>query len=118
MKFLKLLILLVIFSVPLSRAQSSTNNDQLFAQGMFDIQDSSDVVAVEADLRNHPNVAVVRLDAYSNRFFILTKDISALSEADLKSWFGEASEKLNCIQIGIHGVDLVRPFPFTDCPNN
>jgi len=96
-------------------AQTPTvNPDVFFAQGIFAIP-ANEIAQAELFVRSNPNVQVVRLDAYSNRFFILTKHMSAFTEADLRSWLGAYGDELTCIQIGIHGVDPVAPFPFTSC---
>jgi hypothetical protein len=117
---MKINLLLTILYVTIScscLAQASLSRDELFAQGMFEIDNPNEIQETEAIIRQHPNVAVVRLDTYSNRFFILTKNISNLSEADLRSWFGAHAADLDCIQIGLHGVDELNAFPFTNCSN-
>jgi hypothetical protein len=48
---------------------------------------------------------------------IITKDINQLSLETFKSWLGAFDSKSECIQIGLHGTDLVNPYPFVNCPN-
>lgn len=119
-KMKKTLIVLMLFIAGYNYAQSTAsqqNQTMLFAQGMFSIDDAQLIIDQENDLRNHPNVQVVRLDKYSNRFFILIKDLDSLTEQDLRSWFGSYGDDLNCIQIGTYGIDQINSFPFTNCSN-
>jgi hypothetical protein len=116
----KMLVILMLFSAGYYYAQTTTSQPSptfLFAQGMFNIEDEQQLMDQENDLRNHPNVKVVRLDKYSNRFFILIQDLDSLSEQELRSWFGPYGSDLTCIQIGVHGLDPVNEFPFVNCTN-
>lgn len=118
--YTKTLAILMLFIAGFSYGQSTTNQESerfLFAQGMFSIDDVQTLVDTETDLRNHPNVQVARLDKYSNRFFILIKNVDELTEDQLRSWFGLQGDHISCIQIGVHGIDQVNPFPFTNCSN-
>jgi hypothetical protein len=113
--------LLILVFAQLTYAQPasvSNGSNALFVQGMFDILDVEEISSLEATIRTNPYVQLVRLDQYSKRFFLLTKNISSLDEEQLKSWFGEYSNAIKCIQIGVHGIDQVAPFPFINCPNN
>lgn len=116
---MKIKLLLISIFVVVSQnllSQSTAGDSKFFAQGMFPVEDLNVVKTVEADLRALPFVEVVRLDHYSGRFFLLTSpSLSALSEADLRSWFGTLSEKISCLQIGVHGIDQVASFPFENC---
>lgn len=109
-------LLLILSSLNVS-GQTVNNEINLFAQCMIDIDNVADMSALEADMRANPYIKVVRLDVISKRAFILTKNIDALSEENFISWFNEYSEKVHCIQIGRHGVDVVKPFPFEGCEN-
>jgi hypothetical protein len=40
-----------------------------------------------------------------------------LTEEQFTSWFNEFSGEVRCIQIGLHGVDVVKPYPFEGCEN-
>jgi hypothetical protein len=60
---------------------------------------------------------VVRLDSHTKRAFILTNSIEGLTEEQFTSWFNEFSGEVRCIQIGLHGVDVVKPYPFEGCEN-
>lgn len=116
---MKTLVLAIIFLVTSSAfAQNWEGNAQseFFAQGMLNIP-QDEMIALQNEMRLHPNLQVVRLDHNSNRFFILTANLSSVSESDLLSWFGEYAEHATCIQIGVHGVDVVNSFPFENCPN-
>ena len=94
----------------------STQNDlSLFAQGLFSISTKVEMETLENELKEMSYTRIVRLDWNTQRFFILTKDISDLTELELRSWFQEYGGDLNCIQIGIHGLDEMNTYPFTNC---
>lgn len=88
-----------------------------FAQCMLDIQDESVFFQLEADLRANPNVGVARLDWVTKRAFLVTKDLTSFSREQFESWLGEQASNATCIQVGLHGVDQVNPYPFTNCEN-
>jgi len=87
----------------------------LFGQGMIEIEDVAAAQALEADLRNHPNVKIVRIDYQTQRALVFTKDIQSMTEEQFTSWFGNYSDKLRCVQVGTHGVDQMNTFPFENC---
>ncbi len=87
----------------------------LFGQGMIEIEDIASAQALEAELRNHPNVKIVRIDYQTQRALVFTKDIQSMTEEQFTSWFGTYSDKLRCIQVGMHGVDQMNAFPFQNC---
>jgi hypothetical protein len=90
---------------------------RLFAQGVFQVEDTETILTTENTIRNNPNVSIVRLDPHSKRFFIITQNLNQLSEETLKNWFGTNAESVHCIQIGIHGIDAINTFPFSNCEN-
>ena len=112
---------LLIFSVLLLstsfvNAQNlATQEVTLFGQCMIELQDQNDLVALETEMRLNPNIKVVRLDYFTQRAFILTKEIDQLTEEQFMSWFNAYSDKVRCIQIGTYGIDTIKPYPFEDC---
>jgi len=111
--------IVMVFTLSLSFGQQGNTQPaaDLFAQGMINITSDQEMIDLEQEMRLNPNAQVVRLDRTSHRFFILTYNVSTLTEQDLLSWFGSYSSNVSCIQIGVHGVDAVDPFPFTNCSN-
>jgi hypothetical protein len=87
----------------------------MFGQAMIEIEDQASCQTLEAELRNHPNVKIVRIDYHTQRALVFTKDIDQLTEEQFASWFGNYSDKLRCIQVGRHGVDQMHAFPFPNC---
>lgn len=108
----QLITLLALFIMPVLYAQQET---VLFAQCVFEIGDETELRTVESEIRNHPNIEIVRLDYPSQRAFLLTKNLEELSEDEFKSWFGEFSESVRCMQIGVYGVDEIDQYPFENC---
>ena len=109
-----LLPILFVFFASFSYSQTQTNS-VLFAQCYFDIQDEQAMLNLEANLRLHPNTNVVRLDYISQRAFIITQGINTLTNDEFKSWFESFSSTVNCVQVGVYGVDVIDPYPFTNC---
>jgi hypothetical protein len=112
-----LLLLLIVFTTSTSFSQTTNNNVHFFGQCMVSSLENQELIDLEQHLKQNPYVQVVRVDLVSKRVFILTKDISSYTMNDFKSWLGEKENAATCIQVGLHGIDLVNPFPFTNCNN-
>lgn len=92
------------------------SNAQLFAQCMFDIPNQAELDQLTFDIySNHPDVEMVRLDLNTQRAFVVTTGSLPLSETDFISWFNQYSGTVNCVQVGVYGVDAMNPYPFTNC---
>ena len=96
-------------------SQSAQTEVTLFAQCMFSIPDQADLNQLQNDLMSHPNIQMVRLDWHTQRSLILTQGTQQLSEDEFRSWFGQYASTVECIQIGVYGVDTMNPYPFTNC---
>lgn len=112
-----LLVLLLMIGTTTVYSQSISNETTLFAQCIIDIDNPEEMKNLESEMRTNPYVKLVRLDGNTKRAFILTKSIDELSEENFISWFNQYSGSVSCIQIGLHGVDVVNPYPFTNCSN-
>jgi hypothetical protein len=112
-----LFVLPLLFASFNGVSQTPQNETTLFAQCMIDIENESEIRALEIEIRNNPYVKIVRVDFYSKRVFLLTKGIEQLTEQNFTSWFSQYSNKVRCVQIGVHGVDIVKPYPFEGCEN-
>ncbi len=116
---MKLIItLLTVLCISSSYAQTQTQNPtntRLFAQCIFDISDRNEMLTLQNEIRNNPNIEMVRLDYNTQRALIITANLEELSELDFVSWFGTHGSTLNCIQIGVYGVDVMNQYPFTNC---
>lgn len=66
-------------------------------------------------MRDHPNVQIIRLDFNTQRAFVLTKDTDQLTEEEFRSWFGDFSASVKCMQIGVYGIDEIDQYPFENC---
>lgn len=117
-----ILSLTFMFALGVSIAQTqqpSTSQQQpaqLFAQCMFDIPTQAELDQLTFDIyTNHPDVEMVRLDLNTQRAFVITTGDQPLSESDFISWFNQYSSTVNCVQVGVRGVDTMNPYPFTNC---
>jgi len=118
MKLIVSLIAVLCLSTAFSQNQTSTQNPEvrLFAQCMFSISDQNQLDQLTTDFyNNHPEVEMVRFDMTTQRALVITTGVSTLTEADFTSWFGQHSSTINCVQIGVYGVDTMNPYPFTNC---
>jgi hypothetical protein len=82
---------------------------------MIEIATAEEMKTLELEMKSNPYIKVVRLDYNTQRAFILTKGIDQLSEDQFTSWFSNYANKVRCIQIGRHGIDQVKPYPFEGC---
>jgi len=114
MKSIFIALLFTILS-KFSFTQNQVNETHFFGQCLLTINDETLFNQLQEELKKNPYVYLVRLDWNTKRVFILTKDVSVFTENDLKSWFGPYGDALKCIQTGVHGVDVVNQFPFTEC---
>lgn len=110
----RFLTLLIIFSIYIGYSQTS-NTPKFFGQCMIAVQTIEEAQELTNMLKENPYVDVVRVDWPTKRIFLTTKDISTFSESNFNSWLGEFSSLATCFQVGLHGVDQVNPYPFTNC---
>jgi hypothetical protein len=108
-------VILLIFSLFYINTYAQSNEPKYFAQCLFDISDAEKIKELESEMRTHPSLAVVRLDVNTKRAFILGKEGIVITESDFISWFNEYSSTVKCVQIGVHGIDQVNPYPFKNC---
>lgn len=115
-KNMKNIVLIGLFFIGL-RVSAQTNESQvnLFGQCMIEIATAEEMKTLELEMKSNPYIKVVRLDYNTQRAFILTKGIDQLSEDQFSSWFSNYANKVRCIQIGRHGIDQVKPYPFEGC---
>ncbi len=95
--------------------QGPTPPPNYFAQGILNISTEQEMRTLQDEMRQISGLQVVRLDFNTRRFFILTDGIGTVDQAAIDSWFGTYATQLSCIQIGVHGVDVVNPYPFAGC---
>ncbi|MDD2983295.1 MAG: hypothetical protein PHQ74_07900 [Crocinitomicaceae bacterium] len=114
--FKSLFLLIFAFSTQIGFSQS-TQSPQFFAQCLVDITTTQQADELTLSLRSNPFVAVARVDWPTKRIFILTKDITSFTEVNFNSWLGTYASSASCIQVGLHGVDVVNPYPFINCNN-
>lgn len=96
-------------------AQIEKNKVSLFGQCIFSIENEHELDSLKIEIASIPFVEMVRLDYINQRAFIITKNIDALSPDEFKSWFGKYESTVDCIQIGVRGVDAMDTFPFINC---
>jgi hypothetical protein len=113
---MKNIVLIGLFFIGLRvSAQTNENQVSLFGQCMIEVAAAEEMKTLETEMRSNPYIKVVRLDYNTQRAFILTKGIDQLTEDQFTSWFSNYANKVRCIQIGRHGIDLVKPYPFEGC---
>lgn len=119
MKLSILLVFIVASFSSFGQNQSSVNNQtntRLFAQCMFSIETQEEIDALQFEIySNNPNVEMVRLDLITQRALFITANIESLTEVEFASWFGNYGDDVECVQIGVYGVDVMNSFPFTNC---
>ena len=78
----------------------------------------SKIAALRLQLRRYKELASAaqkRNEEWETERLELTKETNELLEDELRSWFGEFSESVRCIQIGVYGVDKIDKYPFENC---
>lgn len=107
---------LIVISAQVGYTQSA-QTPKFFAQCMVDINTTEQAEELTLILRENPYVEVARVDWPTKRVFILTKNVTDFTEGNFSSWLGTYATAATCIQVGLHGVDQVNPYPFTNCNN-
>ena len=96
----------------------------VFAQSKYVIQgfmsdfDSNSLNQRTNDLKSDLNCEVVRLDAISQRFFIIRSFDSRPSQLEVKNLLVNYLGVTSCIQIHLMGSEPVAKYPFTNCEND
>ncbi|WP_343636955.1 hypothetical protein [Fluviicola sp.] len=103
------------FWVSAQSSASQANTPSFFAQCLVNVGNQNELTTLENQLRTIPYVKVVRVDIPTSRLFLTTKDLSSFTATEFSSWMGTYATSYSCLQIGLHGVDPVNPFPFTNC---
>lgn len=99
-----------------TQASTQPSDVRLFAQSMFSISSQAELdLLTNAIYANHPEVEMVRLDLNTQRALVVTVGLQSLTETDFISWFEGHANSVNCVQIGVYGVDAMNPYPFTNC---
>ena len=119
---MKLLItLLTVLCIGSTYAQTQTQNNsntRLFAQCMFSISSQAELDDLTFNFySDHSEIEMVRFDLNTQRAFVITTGLDNLTAEDFSSWFGEYESTIQCVQIGVYGVDSIAPYPFTNCEN-
>jgi hypothetical protein len=94
----------VIFIIFLSFKVFSQSGKQYFG-----------ISSIQLEVRKNPNVKVARIDPLSGQILLITNELASWSKNEFISIFGENSSKLNCIFIGVYGIDHLKTYPFKDC---
>jgi|688.fasta_scaffold1356117_2 hypothetical protein len=105
----------VIFIIFLSIQVFSQSGKQYFGQALIEIKDEKTISSIQLEVRKNPNVKVVRIDPVSGQILLITNELASWSEKEFISIFGENSSKLNCVFIGVYGIDHLKTYPFKDC---
>lgn len=111
--FLTLFLLASFYGI----TQTSKSEVVLFGQCIFNIQDETVMDSLQKEIASIPYVEMVRLDYLTQRAFIITKNTESLSQEEFKSWFGNFESTIQCIQIGVRGIDPMDTYPFKNCKN-
>ncbi len=109
-----LLTIVIVFAINIGHGQTN-NYPQFFGQCLININTIEEAQELTTILKENPYVDVVRVDLPTTRIFLTTKNLSAFSEINFSSWLGSFSTLASCFQVGLHGVDQVNSYPFTNC---
>lgn len=116
MKLIVSFIAVLCISTSFAQTNTQAPEVRLFAQCMFSITDQSELDQLTVDFyNNHPEIEMVRFDVLTQRALVITTGLSSLTEADFISWFEQYSNTVNCVQIGVYGVDVMNAYPFPNC---
>lgn len=110
-------LVVMIFHLGYSQTIVPADQTTFFAQCMIDLDSPQQAEELALNLRENPYVKIVRVDWPTKRVFLITENIVEFTIDSFISWLGEFSLLSSCIQVGLHGVDQVNPYPFVNCNN-
>ena len=112
LKFTLSFLLVLYFQI----GYSQTNEGPVFfGQCKIELNSAEQANELAETLREIPYIKTVRVDWLTKRIILITKDLNEFSEASFKAWLGDFAPLVSCIQIGLHGIDAIQPYPFTNC---
>ena len=115
--FMKIIVLIFLLLLGASQVKAQTQSTSFFGQCMIEVATAEEMAQLQTTMRENPYIKVVRLDYNTQRAFILTQNLESLTEENFISWFSQYADKVKCVQVGQHGVDSIKPFPFEGCEN-
>lgn len=95
--------------------QQTQQSQVFFAQCALNGMTAEECDQLNTQLKDNPDVMVVRVDPLSNTLFLLTQNVSSLNQTTFDSWLGEFSDNYTCLNIGVRGVDMIKPNPKQGC---
>ena len=116
MKYLLFLPVFFLAFIADSQVNNQQNGAQFFAQ--FTYQESlseQQVAEFEDNLRQNPNILMVRVDRNTNGVLLVTHELSDFDEATVESWLSTGFEVIECYREGLYRVDSVIAFNDNFC---
>lgn len=111
----RLLLIFFLGSGLWSFGQQNQQSTVFFAQCALNDMTAEECDQLNTQLKNNPDVMVVRVDPLSNTLFLLTQNVSSLNQTTFDGWLGEFSDNYTCLNIGVRGVDMIKPNPKQGC---
>lgn len=112
MKTTLLFVLLLLGSMSIAQTKEKKT---FFAQCALKNLSPEAYENLELQLKANTQVFIVRVDPISNTLFFLTQEMETFTATDFNSILGTFISNTSCINIGVRGVDLIKPNPKQDC---
>lgn len=113
-----LLIIFLVTSVMYTGAQTNQSSSvRHFAQAMMQNLQPQDVDLMVTELKNNPNVLMVRYDELTNGLLVVTNEMTSFDQTMFNSWLTTYSGNVVCYRDGIQGIDTHLAFNPDFCNN-
>lgn len=112
LKFTLSFLLILYFQIGYSQTNEAS---VFFGQSKVELNSPEQAEQLAQTLREIPYVKTVRVDWLTKRIILITQNLNEFTEASFKAWLGEFAPLVSCIQVGLHGIDAIQPYPFTNC---
>ena len=109
------LLYLLLFVSSISFSQTSVEKKTFFVQCALTNLTAENYIQLENQLKANSAIFVIRVDPLSNTLFLLTQERESFSVTDFDVWMGAFAQNSSCLNIGIRGVDVIKPNPKQGC---
>ena len=116
MKYIIVLPLLIFALTAKSQVNTQQNGAQHFAQFTYqETLSEQQIGEFEDNLRQNPNILMVRVDKHTKGVFLVTNELNSFDENTVVSWLSTTFEVIDCYREGLYRVDSVIPFNDNFC---
>lgn len=117
MKTFILTLSILLLSISSNAQSTQATPVRHFAQAMMENLNAQDAAALVLDLKNNPNVYIVRYDELTNGLLVITNELSNFNQTVFNSWLTSYVNNIQCYRQGLQGLESHIGFNSDFCNN-